>query len=69
MRARILNIRGFTDCHFFREKGISCLGFMPHRSTPSDEGLVHGVDERVTVESLQLGLRAMVEIVRQLVAD
>ncbi len=62
-------VRGFTDCHFFREKGIPCLGFMPHRSTPSGEGLVHGVDERVSVESLRFGIRAMVEIVSKLAAD
>ena len=62
-------VRGFTDCHFFREKGIPCLGFMPHRITPSGEGLVHGVDERVSVESLRIGIRAMVEIVRKLAAD
>ena len=62
-------VRGFTDCHFFREKGIPCLGFMPHRSTPAGEGLVHGIDERVTVESLQFGIRAMIEIVRRLAAE
>ena len=61
--------RGFTDCHFFRERGIACLGFMPHRSTPSSEGLVHGVDERVSVESLKFGIHAMYEIVRKLAAE
>ena len=62
-------VRGFTDCHFFREQGMPCLGFMPHRSTPSGEGLVHGVDERVSVENLKFGLRAMYEIVRRLAAE
>jgi acetylornithine deacetylase/succinyl-diaminopimelate desuccinylase-like protein len=62
-------VRGFTDCHFFREQGIPCLGFMPHRSTPSGEGLVHGVDERLSVENLKFGLRAMYEIVRRLAAE
>jgi acetylornithine deacetylase/succinyl-diaminopimelate desuccinylase-like protein len=62
-------VRGFTDCHFFREKGIPCLGFMPHRSTSSGEGLVHGVDERVSVESLKFGIHAMYEIVRKLTAE
>lgn len=62
-------VRGFTDCHFFREKGIPCLGFMPHRSTPSGEGLVHGVDERASVDDLKFGIRAMYEIVRKLAAD
>lgn len=62
-------VRGFTDCHFFREKGIPCLGFMPHRSTPSGEGLVHGVDERASVEDLKFGIRAMYEIVRRLAGE
>jgi acetylornithine deacetylase/succinyl-diaminopimelate desuccinylase-like protein len=62
-------VRGFTDCHFFREKGIPCLGFMPRRTPPSSEGLVHGVDERMHLESFNFGIRAMYEIVRQLAAE
>jgi len=62
-------VRGFTDCHFFREKGIPCLGFMPHRSTPSNEGLVHGVDERASLESLRFGIRAMYEVVSKLLVE
>lgn len=60
---------GFTDCHFFRAKGIPCLGFIPQRSAPSSEGLVHGVDERVAVERLRLGMQAMYEIVKKLAAE
>jgi acetylornithine deacetylase/succinyl-diaminopimelate desuccinylase-like protein len=62
-------VRGFTDCHFFREKGIPCLGFMPHRSTPSSEGMVHGVDERMQLDDFNFGIRAMYEIVRKLMAE
>ena len=62
-------VRGFTDCHFFREKGIPCLGFMPHRSGRGSEGLVHGIDERVSLEGLKFGIRAMYEIVRKLAAE
>ncbi len=62
-------VRGFTDCHFFREKDIPCLGFMPHRSTPSSEGLVHGVDERIQLDDFKFGIRAMYEIVRKLAAE
>jgi acetylornithine deacetylase/succinyl-diaminopimelate desuccinylase-like protein len=62
-------VRGFTDCHFFREKGIPCLGFMPRRTPPSSEGLVHGVDERMHLESFNFGIRAIYEIVRQLAAE
>jgi acetylornithine deacetylase/succinyl-diaminopimelate desuccinylase-like protein len=60
---------GFTDCHFFRAKGISCLGFLPQRSTSSGEGLVHGVDERVAVERLTAAIHAMHEIVSNLVVQ
>jgi acetylornithine deacetylase/succinyl-diaminopimelate desuccinylase-like protein len=60
---------GFTDCHFFRAKGIPCLGFLPQRSTPSSEGLVHGVDERVAVERLTTAIHAMYEIVTKLAAE
>ena len=62
-------VRGFTDCHFFREKGIPCLGFMPRRNPPSSEGLVHSVDERMQLESFNFGIRAMYEIVRKLAAE
>jgi acetylornithine deacetylase/succinyl-diaminopimelate desuccinylase-like protein len=57
---------GFTDCHFFRTKGIPCLGFLPRRSRPSEEGMVHGINERVSVESLKSDVREMYEIVRKL---
>jgi len=60
---------GFTDCHFFRAKGIPCLGFLPQRSKPSSEGLAHGVDERMPVERLTAAIRAMYEIVSRLAAE
>ncbi|HXV47785.1 MAG TPA: M20/M25/M40 family metallo-hydrolase [Candidatus Binatia bacterium] len=60
---------GFTDCHFFRAKGIPCLGFIPQRSAPSEEGMTHGINERVSVERLVSGIRAMYEIVRKLAAE
>jgi len=62
-------VRGFTDCHFFRERKIPCLGFMPHRSGPGSEGLVHGINERLSVDSLKFGIRAMYEVVRKLAAE
>jgi acetylornithine deacetylase/succinyl-diaminopimelate desuccinylase-like protein len=42
---------------------------MPLRNTISGEGLVHGVDERISVDSLKFGVRAMYEVVRKLVAE
>ncbi len=61
-------VRGFTDCHFFRRKNIPCFGFMPLRNPASEGGLVHGIDERITVESLGAGLRGLYELVHKLAA-
>jgi acetylornithine deacetylase/succinyl-diaminopimelate desuccinylase-like protein len=61
--------RGFTDCHFFRERGIPCFGFMPRRTSAGGESMVHGTDERISVENLGFGVRAMYEMVRKLVAE
>jgi acetylornithine deacetylase/succinyl-diaminopimelate desuccinylase-like protein len=61
--------RGFTDCHFFREKGVPCYGFIPMRGTDGGESLVHGIDERVSVENFQWAIRAMLEMVQKLVAE
>jgi acetylornithine deacetylase/succinyl-diaminopimelate desuccinylase-like protein len=58
--------RGFTDCHFFRERAIPCYGFIPLRSSEGGNGLVHGLDERISVENFRFALGAMFEIVRQL---
>lgn len=60
---------GFTDCHFFRAKGIPCLGFLPRRSRPSEEGMVHGINERVSVESVKSDIRAMYDLVRKLAVE
>lgn len=62
-------VRGFTDCHFFRAKGIPCLGFMPLRNIPSEEGLVHGVNERISLDSLRAGLQSLYELVHKLAAE
>lgn len=62
-------VRGFTDCHFFRAREIPCYGFMPMRTTASGDALVHGIDERVSVENLRSGIRMMYELVRKLVAE
>jgi acetylornithine deacetylase/succinyl-diaminopimelate desuccinylase-like protein len=61
--------RGFTDCRFFRQKGISCFGFMPLRNSASEGGMVHGVDERISIESLRAGIRGLYELVYKLAAN
>jgi acetylornithine deacetylase/succinyl-diaminopimelate desuccinylase-like protein len=57
---------GFTDCHFFREKGIPCYGFVPLRLSARELANVHGNDERISLENVRFGTRTMIEIVRKL---
>jgi acetylornithine deacetylase/succinyl-diaminopimelate desuccinylase-like protein len=57
---------GFTDCHYFREKQIPCYGFVPFALSDRDASLVHGNDERVSLENLKSGARVMYEVVARL---
>jgi acetylornithine deacetylase/succinyl-diaminopimelate desuccinylase-like protein len=57
-------IGGFTDAHWFRELGIVSYGFVP-RALPAEEGRrVHGIDERVRIDTLVRSIRLMIEITR-----
>jgi acetylornithine deacetylase/succinyl-diaminopimelate desuccinylase-like protein len=55
-----------TDCHYFREKGIPCYGFIPFKLTDRDNLLLHGNDERLSVENVRFGTRVMYEIVQSM---
>jgi acetylornithine deacetylase/succinyl-diaminopimelate desuccinylase-like protein len=57
---------GFTDCHYFRERGIPCYGFMPFAMGDADGALVHGNDERIAVRNLKEGTRILYEITARL---
>jgi acetylornithine deacetylase/succinyl-diaminopimelate desuccinylase-like protein len=52
---------GGTDAKAFSELGIRCFGFSPLRLAPDLDfmGLFHGVDERVPIDGLQFGVRAL----------
>lgn len=61
-------LRGFTDCHYFRERGLLCYGFIPFKKGDKEGSLIHRNDERVSVENVKFGLGMLYEIVRKLVA-
>jgi len=54
---------GFTDSHFFREKGITSYGFGPFAMKLEDLLRVHGNDERIPVNAFTGGVRLMWEII------
>ncbi len=56
---------GFTDSHFFRERGISSYGFAPFLISADDMGGVHGNNERISAENVEKGTEMMLEIVRR----
>jgi acetylornithine deacetylase/succinyl-diaminopimelate desuccinylase-like protein len=59
-------IPGFTDSHYFRERGVASYGFVPFVLTEDDERTVHGVNERVSVENLREGVRRLAALLRAL---
>ena len=58
---------GFTDSHFFRDLGITSYGFGPFVTPQADRKGVHGNNERITIENMQRGTRAMIELLNRFV--
>jgi acetylornithine deacetylase/succinyl-diaminopimelate desuccinylase-like protein len=59
---------GGTDSRFFRRKGSVCYGFHPMRpDVPYGEmvKMVHGVDERISIENLVFGTSVLYETVKK----
>jgi acetylornithine deacetylase/succinyl-diaminopimelate desuccinylase-like protein len=54
---------GFTDSHFFRDKGIVSYGFEPFAVLMEDDARVHGDNERIPIKNYQEGLHLLWNIV------
>jgi acetylornithine deacetylase/succinyl-diaminopimelate desuccinylase-like protein len=59
-------ISGFTDAHYFRSLGITAYGFVPRRLRLQDSLGIHGPNERVSLDNLELGVKTTVAIVEEL---
>ncbi len=57
---------GFTDAHYFRALGIVAYGFVPRRLRPHETRGIHGPNERVSIDNLELGVDTLVEILEEL---
>lgn len=57
---------GFTDSRLYRLQGIPAYGFVPCLVPPDELGGIHGHNERISVESIRLGLQVLYEVVRRL---
>ncbi len=59
-------LTGFTDSHYFRERGIPSYGFAPFVLSESDLQGMHGADERLSRTNLREGTRRLMELIRTL---
>jgi len=55
-------IAGFTDSHYFRQKGLVAYGFIPIELSEAEEHGVHGVNERLPIKELGLGIHRMADL-------
>ncbi|HUX32240.1 MAG TPA: M20/M25/M40 family metallo-hydrolase [Gemmatimonadaceae bacterium] len=59
---------GFTDSHFFRDRGIASYGYAPFLIPEAEESGVHGNNERISVQNVRTGTQMMWEIVKAMVS-
>jgi acetylornithine deacetylase/succinyl-diaminopimelate desuccinylase-like protein len=59
---------GGTDGRFFRERGIPTYGLVPCLFTGEDMKGYHGIDERLSLENLGLGVRIVFDITARMAA-
>ena len=59
---------GGTDSRYFRKLGITAYGFMPILIDETELQRMHGVDERLSLENLERGVRILFEVVKEVAA-
>jgi len=62
-------ITGATDSRFFRQIGVPCYDFSPFRLRQEDSKLVHGHNERLSIENLGLAGEVIFEIINEVAAE
>ena len=56
---------GFTDSHFFRDRGIVSYGYAPFVVPGPDRRGVHGNNERISIENMERGTLVLAELLAQ----
>jgi len=57
---------GASDSRFFRSKGIPCYGICPMLVSLEEFNRIHGIDERVSVDSMLEGIQVYTDMVKKL---
>ncbi|HYH03213.1 MAG TPA: M20/M25/M40 family metallo-hydrolase [Bacillota bacterium] len=55
---------GGTDSRYFRQRGITAYGFMPVIINESELQRMHGIDERLSLDNLELGTKILYEVLQ-----
>ncbi len=61
-------VPGATDSRYFRAAGVPCYDFIPFRLTIPERMLIHGIDERISIENMKFGVEMMIDILLNLEA-
>jgi len=64
-----LLMAGATDGRYWRSRGYPAYGFTPMILEKSDMGRVHGIDERISIDNLRLGIQMTKDVIKRLCAD
>ncbi len=59
-------LSGFTDSHFFREKGINAYGFIPLVVDSESRRSIHGPNERGEIKELEAAVHRLVKLLGML---
>jgi acetylornithine deacetylase/succinyl-diaminopimelate desuccinylase-like protein len=60
---------GGTDCKHFRPRGVVAYGHIPFELDDKELEGIHGVNERVSLENLDRGLRILMRVVMAMCAE
>jgi acetylornithine deacetylase/succinyl-diaminopimelate desuccinylase-like protein len=60
---------GGTDCKHFRPRGVMAYGHIPFELDDKELEGIHGVNERVSLENLERGLRILMRVVLRMCAE
>jgi acetylornithine deacetylase/succinyl-diaminopimelate desuccinylase-like protein len=59
-------VPGATDSRYFRAAGINCYDFIPFQLPVEERMLIHGIDERISIENMAFGVEMMIDILLSL---
>ena len=60
---------GFTDSHFFRDRGMTAYGYSPFVFVPEEMRGVHGNNERVSIKNVVRGSEVLTRLMKRIAQD